>query len=280
MNLDIITKRKIPPAPWSEGDNIPWNDPDFSRRMLAEHLSQDHDMASRRTIKIEGQTGWINDVLLKKQPSRILDLACGPGLYSNKLAQLGHTCFGIDFSPASIEYAQKNAQDNNLDCKYLQRDIRTAEYGRDYDLALFIYGEFNVFKAEDIAIILNKIKSALKPGGILLIEPHRYEAIRRLSETNPSWQTAESGLFADNPHIWMSEAFWNEDIRAGTLRYFVIESGSEKITAFSASYQAYTDEQYREVLNRHGFSSIEFYPYLPGYDKEPSEDFIAVTCRK
>jgi len=33
--LDIID-RAPKPTPWSEGDNIPWNEPDFSERMLAE----------------------------------------------------------------------------------------------------------------------------------------------------------------------------------------------------------------------------------------------------
>ena len=40
---DIITRSQ--PLPWSEGDNIPWNDPDFSSRMLIEHLTQGHDAA-------------------------------------------------------------------------------------------------------------------------------------------------------------------------------------------------------------------------------------------
>ncbi len=39
--------REPNPAPWFEGDNISWDDPDFSERMLAEHLSQEHDLASR-----------------------------------------------------------------------------------------------------------------------------------------------------------------------------------------------------------------------------------------
>ena len=31
--------------PWQGAYEIPWDDPDFSRRMLAEHLTQDHDVA-------------------------------------------------------------------------------------------------------------------------------------------------------------------------------------------------------------------------------------------
>ena len=50
MKLSDITSRTSAPVPWSEGDNIPWDDPDFSERMLKEHLSQEHDLASRRAV--------------------------------------------------------------------------------------------------------------------------------------------------------------------------------------------------------------------------------------
>ena len=33
---DIVNRAPVP-TPWSEGDNIPWDEPEFSERMLAEH---------------------------------------------------------------------------------------------------------------------------------------------------------------------------------------------------------------------------------------------------
>jgi hypothetical protein len=33
------------PQPWSEGDNIPWNEPECSQAMLHWHLNQDTDAA-------------------------------------------------------------------------------------------------------------------------------------------------------------------------------------------------------------------------------------------
>ena len=45
MRLSDIVRRRVPPVPWEEGENIPWNDPAFSERMLAEHLSQEHNLA-------------------------------------------------------------------------------------------------------------------------------------------------------------------------------------------------------------------------------------------
>jgi len=76
--LDIV-ERLPEPAPWSEGDNIPWNDPGFSERMLTEHLSQEHDLASRRSETIDQHVQWIFSRVLDSRPSRLLDLACGPG---------------------------------------------------------------------------------------------------------------------------------------------------------------------------------------------------------
>ena len=63
---------------WHRAYKIPWDDPDFSRRMLAEHMAQDHDLSSRRAEWIDRQVAWIHDDLLNEQPARILDLGCGP----------------------------------------------------------------------------------------------------------------------------------------------------------------------------------------------------------
>jgi len=75
MNLLEIVRRPQPPEPWAEGEKIPWNDPEFSKRMLREHLSQAHDHASRRLGIIDAHVGWIHSALLGGRPSRVLDLA-------------------------------------------------------------------------------------------------------------------------------------------------------------------------------------------------------------
>src|SRR5512139_3854349 len=108
MNLLELTHLTTP-LPWQEGDNIPWNEAGFSERMLQEHLSQAHDAASRRFATIDRHVEWIHHEMLDGQTGHVLDLGCGPGLYTSRLAQLGHSCHGIDFSPASINYARETA---------------------------------------------------------------------------------------------------------------------------------------------------------------------------
>ena len=151
---------------WEQAYKIPWDDPDFSRRMLAEHLSQEHDLASRKRDMIRTQVQWIHEHVCNNTPAKLLDIGCGPGFYIEQFAALDYDCCGIDFSPASIEYAKSHLSDK---VKLIKGDIRSVDFGGDYDLAMMVFGEFNVFSPDECRKILRKTFEALSPGGNLLI---------------------------------------------------------------------------------------------------------------
>jgi len=280
MRLIDIVQRQAIPKPWAEGEKIPWNDPDFSQRMLREHLSQEHDAASRRFATIDRHVAWIHHEVLSGKPNRLLDLGCGPGLYTSRLARLGHECVGIDFSPASIAYAREQAQAENLRCTYLQQDIRMADYGAGYGLALLIFGEFNVFSPTDAASILQKAHRALAENGLLLLEPHTFAAVRKMGEQPPTWYSAPSGLFSARPHLCLSESFWDAKGNVATERYFILDALTGEVTRHAASMQAYTDEQYLSLLVECGFGEVAFYPSLTGIVDEAQSELMAIVARK
>jgi SAM-dependent methyltransferase len=280
MDLLDIVHRQIVPEPWAEGEKIPWNDPDFSQRMLEEHLSQDHDAASRRTELIDQHVEWLHREVLSGKATKILDLGCGPGLYASRLAKLGHVCVGIDFSPASIAYAQKQAEKEKLRCNYVHKDIRAADFGTGYGLAMFIFGEFNVFKPADARLILRKAHAALAEDGLLVLEPHKFSSLRSKEAQATSWYSTKSGLFSEKPHICLYECFWNADRQATTERYIIIDAVSGKVTWHAASMQAYSDAQYESLLTECGFAEVRFYPSLKGGEDESQPDLMAIVARK
>ena len=280
MELGDILSRKIPPEPWSEGDNIPWNDPGFSRRMLREHLTQSDDLASRRSEKIDEHVDWIHREILSARPTEILDLGCGPGLYASRLARLGHRCVGIDFSPASIEYAKKRAAKENLACDYIRADIRSAEYGSGSGFAMLIFGEFNVFRPSDATRILEKAHSALEEGGMLLLEAHTNQAVRDFGSRPASWYASDGGLFSESPHLCLQENFWDDDVGVVTRRYFIVDAATGEVTRYAQSLKAYTTEQYRVILEKAGFKNVRFYDSLVGQKDESQPDLLAITARK
>ncbi len=275
--MDVIHRRAVP-QPWAEGEKIPWNEPEFSARMLKEHLSQAHDAASRRFERIDQHVEWIHHTLLKEKPSSILDLGCGPGLYASRLTRLGHAVVGIDFSPASIAYARQQAQAEGLPVNYIQQDIRQADFGAGCGLVMFIFGELNVFKPEEAKSILQKAHAALAPGGRLLLEVSTFKGVKQIGEQPPAWYTAESGLWSERPHLCLSECFWDEQQAAATRREYIIDGHSGAVTACADTYIAYTEEQYRALLDRCGFSEVTFYPSLGGVRIEGQEELMAITA--
>jgi SAM-dependent methyltransferase len=246
--------------------------------MLKEHLTQAHDAASRRTEKIEQHVAWIDRDVFKEQPGKLLDLGCGPGLYASRLAQLGYQVTGIDYSPASIAYAQEQATHFEQRIFYVQADLRIADFGGNYDYAMQIFGETNVFKPADIREILDKIYLALKPGGMLILEVHTYEAVKNIGQSGTSWSATESGLFSAHPHLVLTDRYWDEDQNVATIRHFVIEAASGNVIRYAQSLQAYTDEDYQSLLAETGFIEIQFYPSLTGIPDPEQEALMVLTA--
>jgi SAM-dependent methyltransferase len=284
MNLLDILKRALPPEPWSEGENIPWDDPDFSRRMLAEHLSQEHNQASRRFEIIDRQVQWVHKRVLGGKPTRILDVTCGPGFYTSRLSRLGHTCVGIDFAPAAIYYAREAAARGGLACTYRLEDVRQADWGAGHGLVMMLFGQFNVFRPDDARLILERAFAALAPGGRLLLEPQRFAAVEHDGRAGRSWYACgeAGGLFADRPHLCLVENFWDSQRQAATQRFFIQDAHTGTLTRHALTTAAYADHDYRELLAQAGFAAIRFFPSLTGVAvQEPSQAAnLAVVGRK
>jgi SAM-dependent methyltransferase len=279
MRLADIITRPAELKPWSGINKIPWHEPEFSRRMLREHLSQEHDLASRRLAIIDEHVQWIHEQLLEATPSRILDLGCGPGFYTSRLAEKGHTCTGIDFSPASIEYATGQAAEKGLRCRYRCEDICATDYGTGFDLVMMVFGEINVFPPAEARKILEKARAALAAGGALLLEPHRAGAVEKIGEQGPAWHAAESGFFSDAPHLWLEESSWDPKTSTAAQRFFVIDAATGEVTQHGQTIQAYSNEEYQRLLAACGFPTTRLYATLGNTDGAFHESLMAIVAR-
>jgi len=276
MNLIDLVNRSPHPAPWDEGDNIPWHEPAFSERMLREHLSQSHDAASRRIEIIQQHVEWIHNDVLHSKPSRILDLGCGPGLYCRELALRGHTCAGVDFAPASIRHARDITR--GLPCEFIFADLREADFGSGFDLVMQIYGEINVFKPADALHILSKAHEALNAAGTLLLEVHTHDVVRQMGQAPATWSSHERGLFSDAPHLYLRESDWDEPAQVATKRHIIIDATTAQVTRYASSIQAYDETGYRALLHDAGFDDVHCLPSLAPNIKTRQPDFNALVA--
>ncbi|SMF25171.1 class I SAM-dependent methyltransferase [Desulfovibrio gilichinskyi] len=252
---------------WNSAYKIPWNDPVFSARILREHLSQNHQLASRKTGVIDAQVKWISDNFLNCSSMNILDLGCGPGLYSRKLTAGLHQYTGFDFSPASIQYAQHEYAIKGQ-CEFILGDILEVDFGANYDLAMMIYGEVNVFSPRNCRHILSKAYEALALRGTLLIEVQSFDAIERMAQSPNTWSSAEAGLFTESPHICLTENRWFADETTSFQQFHVITGDGDDHVTYRSTTKAWTEDEFETLLRSAGFVGVRKHTEWPNANSD------------
>lgn len=106
--IDIISK-SIKPGLYEKGTSFMWTDNYISKQLLNVHLNPEIDLGSRKMTTIKSTAEWILKIKQEDKELEILDLGCGPGLYSEIFSQSGHKVTGVDISQTSIDYAKKEA---------------------------------------------------------------------------------------------------------------------------------------------------------------------------
>ncbi|MCP5055659.1 MAG: class I SAM-dependent methyltransferase [bacterium] len=248
--------------------------------MLREHLLQQHDRASRRFERIDRHVSWLHGSVLGGRPARVLDLGCGPGFYTSRLARLGHDCVGIDFSPASIDHARSEAEGEGLACEYRLQDLASSDFGDGYDAALLVFGELNTFAPSDARSILGEARRALVPGGVLVLEVHEEAFVRAMGAGAPTWFTAQQGVFSDEPHLCLRECCWHPMQRAATERHFMVPLSGAALRVYTSTTQAYSDDEYLDVLVGSGFTKVERYDSLTGDAEGIEPGLFVLVARK
>lgn len=100
--------------------------------------------------------------------SKILDIACGEGRFAQQLESYGHHVTGIDLSRRRIASAKK-AETQKL--HFFVHDMRLPFYINYFDYAFNFFTSFGYFEHQrDNQLAANSFASALKPGGILVVD--------------------------------------------------------------------------------------------------------------
>lgn len=281
QSLWRIYRRPDRPVAWSNGGNLPWNDPDFSARMLREHLDESHGAATRVAQERAAQIEWMWQTLALEPGMKVCDLTCGPGLYSVELARRGCQVTGVDFSPAAIAYARDLAQEAGVadHCVFIEADVRQADLpAAAFDVVLFLYGQLAVFPQAEAAALLASTARLLKAGGRLCVELLEQ---REVDKTNSNWWfTGNSGLWGDTPFLHLGERFWDDEAQMTLERFYVVDLMTGALTDILLCDQTYSIEAMRAMMLDVGFHKVDVYPAwagLPIYDAPEWNVFVSYT---
>lgn len=267
------------PASFQKGTAQLWTDDHISQQMLLAHLDPNTDAASRKPETIRRSVDWIHNQFCKGNKGlEILDLGCGPGLYTSPLSTLGHSVTGVDFSSRSIEYARKQASSAGLSVRYFNEDYLSFDFTGSYDVIMMIYCDFGVFDEAERNTILRKVFASLKPNGVFLFDvfqPARYQD----HEETKSWHAAKGGFWRKSPYLCLESSYWYE--AAGThLNSYIILDDSNRIETYHIWDKTFTPGEISTLLRQYGFCDVDLYSDVTGEPYQERSNTLCAVARK
>jgi hypothetical protein len=142
-------------------------------------------------------------------------------------------------------------------------DLRHVDFGGPYDLAMMLFGEFNVFPPEEAASILRKAHASLSSRGRFITEVQTREAVEQSGRAEPSEERHSSGLFSDSPHRCRTENRWLEEQQVAVQLFHVTETETNNTFMYRSTTRAWSDKDLRAVLSDVGFDEISRCPDWP-----------------
>ncbi|MFN6495909.1 MAG: class I SAM-dependent methyltransferase [Nostoc sp. DedQUE01] len=162
------------------------------------------------------------------QKLRVLDLGCGSGRFSQKIAQAGYEVIGVENSTSGILLARQNIPE----CKFIEASIYNlpdAELEKGFDIVIAAEVIEHLFYPREL---LRSAKKCLKPKGhIILTTPfHGYWKNLAMAlfgkmeqHLNPLWDGGHIKFFsvATLTNLLEEEGFTDINFKfAGRLPYF------------------------------------------------------------
>ena len=278
LDIERFQKLQQKPLPFTPGEPLFWNDPHISKQMLAAHLDPNTDAASRRPETIDRSVAWIVQELDLHPGEAILDLGCGPGLYTSRLAERGFRVTGVDYSQRSIDYANQYAQDHELEIVYRYQDYLTLEDESLYEAALLIYGDFCPLSPDQRRKLLANIHRALKPYGALVLDVSRHNRLKP-DRSDTRWYSSMGGFWRPGPHLVLEQTFSYPDQALQMDQYAVIEE-SGTLSVYRIWRQEYTQESITSELEAGGFDIQSFWGDLTGMPDTEDSEWIGIAAQK
>jgi SAM-dependent methyltransferase len=246
--------------------------------MFEAHLNQVHDGASRRNAEIEKTVCHLITSGFLKTGEQILDLGCGPGLYSSRLCFKGMKVTGIDLSRRSIDYAQAQAERNEHDIDYICADFFDIDYEETFDAVLQVYGEICTFSDEKRDLLLSLVHRALKDNGIFIFDVSTRELRMREGLKN-RWYFSDGGFWRSGRHLVLEEGFDYPENDTWLNQYIIVDENGE-VKVYRLWFHDYSLEKISRVLEQNGFKVEQVWNSLSGELYQKGGDWIAIVARK
>ncbi|WP_189413884.1 class I SAM-dependent methyltransferase [Mesorhizobium sp. M00.F.Ca.ET.217.01.1.1] len=181
----------------------------------------------------------------------VLELGCGYGRITNRLAEKGARVTGLDISPILLKKAEADAAERGVDVEYTRGDMRSLPWRDRFDAAFLWYTTFGYFDEADNERVLHEAAASLRKGGRLLIDQiNRFFLLRGQSPTYHEIVQRNNDLRID---IISNDALTDRR----NCERIVVRNGC--VRRMRLSIRQYGFSELIRMLRSAGFDSVEAY---------------------
>ena len=101
----------------------------------------------------------------------VLDLGCGTGNHSIRLALRGYDVTGVDVSAQMLSVARRKSAKAQVRIEWIEADVRGAGAGRVFDVGLFMFAVLGyMLPNEDVMAALRSARRQIRKDGLLCFD--------------------------------------------------------------------------------------------------------------
>lgn len=228
---------------------------------LASQYAELTGEASRR----EPARRFVDAVIERFDPSSVLDVACGTGLYAVEFARRGLEVVGADPSEGMLDQARRRAgqADVEIDFHDVPMQQVAARLDRRFDLVICLGNSIpHVLTDDDLDDTLSGFARLLNPGGVVLIQLLNYQKVLQRGERIVGIDRGDNVEyvrfydFADDLlHFNVLEIHWHRDLARHTLH--------------QTTLRPWTADHLEQQLRKHNLTDVTTFA---GLSFEPMTD--------
>lgn len=200
-------------------------------------------------------------------PKLGLDLGCGTGNMTIRMAQSGIDMIGVDISEQMLSEAVQKSEREGLKILYLLQDMREFELYGTVDIIVSLCDSINyVTEPDDLLTVFKLVNNYLDPKGIFIFDVNTEYKFKELLGCNNFSQTTD-----DAAYIW--ENFYDEEekINEYYMNFFIKDNCSGKYNRFEEFHyeRAYGIDEIKALLTESG---LEFLTAYDAFTFEPPKE--------
>ena len=205
--------------------------------------------------------------------ARLLDLCCGHGRHSVRLAQRGYSMTGLDLSAYHLRLAKAEARKAGVKIEWLHRDMRDIPKRRKFDGVLNVFTSFGYLENDgEDQKVLDGIARALKPGGRFFIDTINHDNLMaRFTESD--WFELPDGSLRLERRAY--------DIHTGrtNVDWILVDKDGERHEQ-SHSVRLYTYTELEAMLSKAGLTVRETWGAYDGREFSMESPRMVVLAEK